>query len=124
MCGLPCYHPISQVSQSCRTWGLRLLKYSQQGLIGMEHEECHPLVLKVIFVQCCQESQNLFYQPCHNHTALLSTKGLLSWKSLYKHLYTQLYLLWGLICGALTRIPIKFPIRMPNYSRLPMPLRT
>lgn len=59
-----------------------------------------------------------------NHTALLSTKGLLSWKSLYKHLYTQLYLLWGLICGALTRIPIKFPIRMPNYSRLPMPLRT
>lgn len=59
-----------------------------------------------------------------NHTAMLSTKGLLSWKSLYKHLYTQAYLLWGLICGALTRIPIKFPIRVPNHSRLPMPLRT
>lgn len=47
-------------------WGLRLLKYSQQELIGMEHKKVTPLFWKSSSFNAAKSPQNLFYQPCHN----------------------------------------------------------
>lgn len=121
-CRLPCYRPYLPSFTVLQNMGSSTAQIPQQGVVQcMDMKENHPLFWKSSSFNAAKSHRTFSINHVTiNHTALLSTKGLLSWKSLYKHLYTQLYLLWGLMYI----YSIKFPIRIPSYSRFPYALRT